>query len=197
MSMITRRVLPASLVAALALAVGPAMAATTAAMEKAELTDFQHAKITLAQAIAAAAKESAGEPTNAAFQTKGGKSGYVVTVIAAGKMQSIWVDGQSGKAEPMSKLSTADVNTQSLDKIEAPSVKGAKTTLAEAIAMAEQHAGGRAIEAGLGKHDNMVGYDISLLRNGKRANVWVDPASGKLTEGSEHAGLLQKGAIGG
>ena len=51
-----RTALPASLVAALALAVGPAMAATTAAMEKAEMADFQHAKITLGEAIAAAAE---------------------------------------------------------------------------------------------------------------------------------------------
>jgi uncharacterized membrane protein YkoI len=195
--MICRTALPASLVAALALAVGPAMAATTAAMEKAEMSDFQHAKITLGEAIAAAAKESAGEPTNASFKTMNGKSGYLVTVLAAGKMQSLWVDGNSGKAAPVSKLSTADVNLQSLDKIEAPSVKGAKTSLTEAIALAEKHDGGKAIEAGLGKRNNEVGYDISLLRDGKRSNVWVDPASGKITAPSEHASNAQKGAIGG
>ncbi|MBN9507990.1 MAG: PepSY domain-containing protein [Alphaproteobacteria bacterium] len=192
-----RTALPASLVAALALAVGPAMAATTAAMEKAEMADFQHAKITLGEAIAAAAKESAGEVTNVAFNVMHGKSGYAVTVLADGKMQSIWVDGQSGKAMPTAKLTTADVNEQSLDKIEASSLKGAKTSLSQAVAMAEQHAGGKAIEAGVGKRDKTVGYDISLLRDGKRSSVWVDPATGKITAPNESASLSKKGMKGG
>lgn len=192
-----RSALPASLVAALALAVGPAMAATTAAMAKAEMADLQHAKITLGGAIAAAVKEGAGEATNAVFKTLHGKSGYTVTVLSDGRMQSFWVDGQSGEAAPMAQLTTADANERSLDKIEAPSLKGAKTSLAQAVAMAEQHAGGKAIEAGIGKRDKAVGYDIALLRDGKRSSVWVDPVSGKITAPDESASLAHKGTVGG
>jgi uncharacterized membrane protein YkoI len=197
--MICRVTLPATLVAGLVFGAVPALAAATTHESKAELSAFEHGKITLAQAIASAEKLSNGKVTNASFERMNGKSGYAVIVFANNKMQDYWVDSQSGQASPVTRISTREANIQSLDKVEWPTIQSAKTTLPQAVTMAEQHSGGKAMDVGLEKRGTAVAYDVEVLKDGKLNTYWIDPVSGQITNRAEHAALVRKpmAAIGG
>ena len=178
--MLYRASFPAALAAALAFCTVPALAATAAQANRPDVADFQHAKISLEEAVAAAEKQSGGRVTDASYQEMNGKSGYAVTALAAGKMRELWVDPQSGQVTPRPTTSTAEANQQALDKAEFSDLHGAKTTLSQAIAMAEQHGSGKAIGAGIEKRNDKIGYNVQLLRDGKLSTVWVDPVSGQI-----------------
>jgi uncharacterized membrane protein YkoI len=179
--MLNRVTLPAALVAALGFGAVPALAATTSQVATPDVAGFQHAKISLDQAITAAEKASGGKTIDASFQMMNGKSGYAVTVLANSKMKDFWVDPQSGVATPQTKLTTAELNQQAMDKAGFSAVHSAKETLPQAIALAEQHSGGKAIDAMIEKRDSKLAYDIQVVKGGKLNSVWVDPASGQVS----------------
>lgn len=195
--MLHRTTLPAALVAALAFGTVPALAATTSQATTPDVAGFQHAKVTLDQAIAAAEKESGGKAASANFEMMNGKDGYVVSVLAQGKMQELWVDPQSGKATPETKISKTERNQEALDKADLDQMRGAKTTLQQAISMAEQHSNGKAIDAGIEKRNSKLTYDVRVVRDGKLSTVWVDPASGQIMTPGAHASLQRRHEIGG
>jgi uncharacterized membrane protein YkoI len=141
-----------------------------------DLAGFEQAKVTLDQAIAAAEKQSGGKAMDATFQNMGANSGYAVTVLADGRMKVLWVDPQSGLATPEAKMLSAEANQKALSDL-----NGAKTSLPQAISMAEQRTGGRAIDAWIVKHSDKYAYDIRLLRDGKLSTLWVDPDSGEIS----------------
>ena len=178
--MVYRATLPAVLAAALAFGTVPALAATTNETTKPDVTDFQRAKITLDQAIAAAQKESGGNAIDANFLKMNGKTGYAVSVLADNQIKGLWVDPQSGQATPETRLTTAELNQQSLDKADLSGVHNEKATLAQAIAMAEQHSGGKAIDAGVAMHNDSVAYNVQTVLNGKLSTTWVNPATGQI-----------------
>ena len=195
--MLRRTTLPAALVASLAFGSMPALAATSSQAITPDVAGFQHAKITLDQAIAAAEKASGGKAANADFEMMNGKDGYAVGVLAQGKMHELWVDPQSGKATPETKMSRAAENQEALDKADLDQMHGAKTTLQQAIAMAEQHSNGKAIDAGIEKRNSKLTYNVRVVRDGKLSTVWVDPASGHIMMPGEHASLQRRHETGG
>lgn len=65
---------------------------------------------------------------------------------------------------------------------EAARVLGAKTSVSQAIATAENQTGGRAGRIEMEKRDGVYLYEIKLSRKGKVTEVLVDPASGKVLE---------------
>jgi uncharacterized membrane protein YkoI len=197
--MIYRITLPATLVAGLVFGAVPALAAGTTHESKVELSAFEHGKITLGQAIASAEKLSGGKVTDASFERMNGKSGYAVTVFANNKMEEYWVDPVSGQASPVTRISTREANIQSLDKVQWPAIQNAKTTLPQAVTMAEQHSGGKAMDVGIEKRGSAVAYNVEVLKDGKLSTYWVDPTSGQITTQAQHAALVRKPmtAIGG
>jgi uncharacterized membrane protein YkoI len=195
--MVHRTTLPAALVAALAFGTVPALAAATAQATTPDVAGFQHAKIALDQAIAAAEKESGGKAASANFEMMNGKDGYLVSVLAHGKMHELWVDPQSGKATPETKLSKTEENQEALDKADLDQMHGAKTTLQQAISMAEQHSNGKAIDAGIEWRNNKLTYNVRVVREGKLSSVWVDPVSGQVMTPGAHASLQRQREMGG
>lgn len=61
-------------------------------------------------------------------------------------------------------------------------VLGAKTSLAEAIATAEQHVGGRAIEASLDDENGGTQFEVEVAKDKTIHKVMVDSATGKLVK---------------
>jgi uncharacterized membrane protein YkoI len=174
------RILSSSLLAGLAVAALPALASATAVPGANVEKSLQAAKITLAQAIATVEKQTSGKITHAAFEEESGKDGYVVTAYTAGKMQTMWVDPQSGAATVVARPSPDEAAVATQDQADLPALNSGKATLSQAVALAEQHDGGYAYDASLQKHNGLIAIDVDVLKNGKLSTVWVDPAAGKI-----------------
>ena len=141
---------------------------------------LESAKVTLAQAITTVEKQTGGKSTHAMFGEEAGKSGYTVIAYSGAKMQAMWVDPLSGAASVIAKPTPDETSIETADKAEEPTLIGAKATLSQAVALAERHDGGRAFDAALARHNNMVAISVDVLKDGKLSTVWIDPAAGKI-----------------
>lgn len=56
----------------------------------------------------------------------------------------------------------------------------AKITLAQAVASAEQHTGGRATKAELERHKGTTAFEVEVVKGNAVSNVMVDAADGKV-----------------
>lgn len=56
----------------------------------------------------------------------------------------------------------------------------AKITLAQAVAAAEQHSGGRATKAELESHKGKTAFEVEVVKGDAVSNVTVDAADGKV-----------------
>ncbi len=65
---------------------------------------------------------------------------------------------------------------------EAAIMANAKTTMAQAIATAEQQVGGRAVGTGIEDQDGTVYFEVQVVKDGARQKVLVDPQSGKIVK---------------
>jgi uncharacterized membrane protein YkoI len=67
------------------------------------------------------------------------------------------------------------------ERQEAAAVLNAKTSLAQAIAVAEQQTGGKAIESGIeNQNGKVIGYDVKVAKGNIVQKVVVDLNSGQL-----------------
>jgi uncharacterized membrane protein YkoI len=176
-----RITLPAALAAALTFGAVPASAAAPNQAGAPDLVGLQQAKISLDQAISAVESQSGGNATRATFRTMNGQSGYVVSVFAANGTKEYLVDPQSGAVRPQATTSTMQTSEEAMDKADLSALRGAKSTLPQAVSMAEQQNGGKAIAAQIEKRNNKVAYNIQIVQNGQLSSVWVDPMRGQIT----------------
>lgn len=68
---------------------------------------------------------------------------------------------------------------------DALAVEAAKISLTEAIAAAEQHAGGKASRAEYERHKGQWVFDVEVVKGKKVLDVKVDSASGKVIAAEE------------
>ena len=58
----------------------------------------------------------------------------------------------------------------------------AKINMAQAIATAEQHVGGKAVGTGIEDQDGTVSFEVQVLKDGARQKVLIDPQTGKVVK---------------
>jgi len=193
--MLYRITLPAALAATLAFGSLPATAAVQPQETPADLSAFRTAKVSLEQAVKTVQDDTDGIVTSAAFHATpvvgpkppyaaaeviGRAEGYLVTFIAAGAMNLTYVDPQTGRAAQIATEGTADYNPQGINQPDYLAPKQPSAALVQAIDLAEQRTGGRAIDAALARHDGALGYRVGVVRNGTISNEWVNPGSGQV-----------------
>ena len=67
------------------------------------------------------------------------------------------------------------------ERQEAAAVLNAKTSLAQAIAAAEQHTGGKAIDSGIeNQNGKVIGYDVKVAKDNTVQKVIVDLNTGQV-----------------
>lgn len=71
-------------------------------------------------------------------------------------------------------------NEQATD--EAAIMANAKITMTQAIAAAEQQAGGKAVGTGIEDQDGTVYFEVQVIKDGARQEVLVDPQTGKVVK---------------
>lgn len=74
------------------------------------------------------------------------------------------------------------------DRQEANAVLEAKTSLAAAIALAEQETGGKAMEAALEEENGRLVYEIDIAKPDSLERVLISPESGKVLKMSPLSG---------
>ncbi len=193
--MLSKITLPAALAASLAFGSLPATAAMQPQETAADLSAFRTAKVSLAQAIDMVQFDTGGIVTSATFQATpvvgpkppyaaaavdGVAEGYLITFIAGGAMNLCYVDPQTGRAAQINAIGTTDYNPLGINQADYLALDRTPDALPQAIALAEQQTGGRAIDTVLERHDGALGYRVGVVRNGTISNEWVNPGSGQI-----------------
>lgn len=141
----------------------------------------------LADAISAAEKHAGGKALDATFEDKGGNPAYHIKTYQHSAVWEGSVDANSGAVIGQGKT-TPEAQLDQEDRAELSALQSAKVTLSQAVAMAEKHAGGKAIDAGLEERGGKVAYEVEVVKNGAVETVLVDPASGQATPGPARSG---------
>jgi uncharacterized membrane protein YkoI len=185
-----------ALFAAVLLAMSPALALAQAAPKaqpeqeigtrpasKAELDAFAKAKISVAEAIAAAANHvKGGTVFEATFDAVGGPPAYKVKAYQNNAVWEGVVDAQTG-AVIGNGTTTPESQLDAEDQAEIAGLKRAATSLPQAVAIAEKRAAGKAMAAGLEETAGKIVYEIVLVKNGATRKVVVDPMNGTVIKG--------------
>ena len=127
------------------------------------------AKISPAQAIAAAEAKAGGKATGIDLKHKNGATYYKVETRQGKQEHKLEIDAQSGQV----------LNSKTKTEKDAP--PQAKISLQQAIAAAEAKVGGKAIEADLEHEKGSVVYDVEVLAaNGTKHDVKVNADNGQV-----------------
>ncbi len=80
----------------------------------------------------------------------------------------------------------ANGNDKDNERQEVAAVQSAKVSLTQAIAVAEQHVGGKAIESGIENRDGkIVGYEVEVARDNTVQKVLIDLDTGKVIKATK------------
>jgi uncharacterized membrane protein YkoI len=166
---------------AFALAVLATGAQSTVAAEPAEVQALSRAKLSLTQAIETAERHGDGKAIDAEFDGGRGEAPrFEVKILGRDKLTKYTLDADSGKVletsnEPLEKLFT---------RLQPDDIRGARTTLAQAIGVAEQSANAKAIDAEVDREGDSVRYEVTIVKSdGSEREMEIDGVSGKIVEG--------------
>jgi uncharacterized membrane protein YkoI len=118
------------------------------------------AKLSLTQAIEAAEKQGGGKAIDAEFERTNNGPRYDVKVLGTDKLVEYTLDANTGKVVGTDN----EVIEKYFTRLTPDQVRGAKTTLAQAIGIAEQRSGGRAYEAEVDREGEAVEYDVTVFK---------------------------------
>jgi uncharacterized membrane protein YkoI len=165
--------------------VGAAVLLFTATLQasqsaKHEAEELRRVNLSLIEAIIAAEKEGGGKATSAEFQFKRGNPAFFeIKVLSADgkKLTRYDLDPHTGKVrDTHNELLEKLVNRITLD-----SLRHTTTTLTHAIALAQEHSGGRARSADVERKDDRLEYDIETVKlDGTLHKMRVSSTEGKV-----------------
>ncbi|HUA52310.1 MAG TPA: PepSY domain-containing protein [Candidatus Sulfotelmatobacter sp.] len=165
------------------LTAGTALAAEPALkLDRAEAAALHSAPISLAKAIAIAARQGHGKVMNIVSRPGGPDDLYVVTLVADGHIRTATVDAVSGRFVP-SHTSLAVRQVSRGERADVTALDAAARPLSAAVAIAVGYTHGKAGDAGLETlRGGKVAYEVNVLKDGAFYDVWVDPTSGHVIE---------------
>jgi uncharacterized membrane protein YkoI len=154
----------------------PALAA-----DREDYNAFSQAKTSLTQAINTAEKAQGGQAraVDAEFDHDDGKSLYEIKVMSGDQVMTYHIDavsGQSTKSEEQGALA----DFLGVNKVDPDKLTSAKTTLAQAIGVAEQNTNGKAIEAEVDEDTGGIHYEVTVLVGDDTREVEVDGSTGEI-----------------
>ncbi|MEQ8693971.1 MAG: PepSY domain-containing protein [Gammaproteobacteria bacterium] len=190
--MLRSKIIPATMAAVIALGVtGGAFAASGGSDNTQEIAAALGAKTSITQAIAAAEQQTGGRALKIGLEMEKGSYLYEITTASKDKIAEVSVDPTSGKVVRTDDKGLIARFFDSEDRGKLSELTASPTTLAAAIAAAEQHTGGKAIEASFDDEDGSVQFEIEVAKDGLVHKVQIDSASGKVlkvaaAEAGEH-----------
>ena len=147
--------------------------------DAAEIAAVMTAKNSLSDAVRQAEAETKGMAFKAGMESEDGKSVYEISTVAGDAVTEISIDPASGKVLESDKEGL--LSELMRDDEELASLAHVKTNLLQAIAAAEQSAGGKAIEAELDDDSKTPAYKVEVApADGKLVVVTIDGVSGEI-----------------
>jgi uncharacterized membrane protein YkoI len=175
------KILPAALAAVIAVgASGAAFAATGGNEEGQETAAVLGAKTSVAQAVAAAEQQTGGRAMKIDVERENGAYLYEVKTVSKDKVYEVFVDPASGQVVRTDDEGLIAKVFDREDQDEFSKLGASSTTLAQAIATAEQHTGGKAIEASFDNEDGTMLFEIEVAKDNAVHKVMIDSANGKV-----------------
>lgn len=129
----------------------------------AESVDYKalnEAKLSLTQAINTAEQQGDGKAIDAEFDVEDGVAMYEISILGADKLQKYKLDANTGQVRETENETIEKYFT----RLKPEAVNSAKTTLAQAIGIAEQRVGGKAAEAEIDREGDTVGYEVKVAK---------------------------------
>lgn len=157
-----------------------ALAANHNGPKRGEKTAVLTAKVPLAQAIAAAEQHTKGRAIAVDIEKEKGVYRYEVLTIVDGRGVMVLVDTSTGSVVGTEREGFMSRTFDGKDKSEITKAMKATTTLAAAIAAAEQNTGGKATEASFESENSQLIYEVKVLKDNAVQKVKVDAMSGKI-----------------
>lgn len=165
----------------LTLLAGAAMLLATPvlAADQDDVRALEQAKVSLTQAIDIAARQGNGMAIDAEFEEEDGRGAYEVKVLGDGTLVTYTLDAESG--------SVTDTENERIEqyftRLKPADLQNARTTLGQAIGMAEQRVGGKALDAEVEREGDHVEYEVTVVRpDGSAQEIRINGASGQVAE---------------
>jgi uncharacterized membrane protein YkoI len=157
-----------------ALLAGPALAA-----DRSDVQALTQARLSLTQAIEEASRQGQGRAVDAEFDAEDGAARYEVTVLGPDRMVTYTLDANSGA------VTRADEETigKYFTRLTPADLQAARTTLEQAIGIAEQRLNGKAIEAEAERDGDTVRYEVTVARpDGNTQEITINGIDGQVAE---------------
>lgn len=181
--MFRSRIIPAAMVAVMAMgAAGTVFAESGEHENSKEVTAVLGAKTSVAQAIAAAEQKTGGRAMKVDVEKQKGAYLYEVKTVSNDTVANVLVDPSTGQVVNTENEGFIAKVFDREDKAEFAKLAAAPTTLAAAIATAEQHTGGKAIEASFDNENGAMLFKIEVAKDNAVHRVAVDSATGNVTK---------------
>jgi uncharacterized membrane protein YkoI len=174
-----------AMAAALALAAGGAARADRGGRgehgdhKRGKVAAAQAAKVPLADAIAIAERASGGRVAKIEIDSEHGTSAYEIKAVSSAGRAKLLVDTTTGTVLRNERKSASQQDREALTRL-----ASSRTTLAQAVQVAERQGAGKAVAAGLEDEkehrDGAKVYEVDVAANGAVQRVWVDMSSGQV-----------------
>ena len=135
----------------------------------------QAAQITLAQAIDTAEQQGQAKAISAEFEEDDGGQWEIKVIRSDGSLVEHTIDGKTGQIRRSENQRLESI----FSRLKPADFQNARTSLKQAIALAEQQGGGRAVEAEIERENNTVQYEITVV-NGDRSTELKISAEGQI-----------------
>ncbi|MBY0508857.1 MAG: PepSY domain-containing protein [Rhodospirillaceae bacterium] len=179
--MFRSKLLPATMVALFALGTSGATLAASGDNEHGpEVAAVLGAKTSIVQAIAAAEQQTGGRAMKIEVEKEKGTYLYEVKTISKDRISEVFVDPVSGQVVRSEDEGLISKVFDRADRDEFIRLGASSTTLAAAIATAEQHIGGKAIEASFDNEGGTMRFEVEVAKDNAVHKVMIASADGKV-----------------
>ncbi len=184
------RILPALVIAAVTAGVAGAAVADTG-KDNHEIATVRAARISAPEAIATAERQTGGRAIRIDVEKDNGAYRYEVKTVSSDQVTEVVVDPETGKVMDTDSEGLLGRLFDGDDRDDATGLAASPTTLAAAIAAAEQHIGGKTVEARFDGDRRKARFKIEVAKGNAVHKVIVDAASGAVVrvatgDGDEH-----------
>ncbi|HYD68463.1 PepSY domain-containing protein [Azospirillum sp.] len=157
-----------------ALLSSPALAA-----DKEDIQALTQARLSLTQAIEEAGRQGNGRAVDAEFDVENGAARYEVTILGADRLVTYTLDANTGAVVKTDEKTVARYFT----RLDPADLQGARTTLEQAIGIAEQRLSGKAIEAEVERDGDAVRYEVTVAHpDGRTQDIKISGVDGQVAE---------------
>ncbi|MCW2241489.1 PepSY domain-containing protein [Azospirillum canadense] len=158
---------------------GVLLGAPAFAANKKDVQALNQAKVSLTQAIETATKQGNGKAIDAEFEVEDGGGQYEIKVLGSDKLMKYKLDANSGQVTEAEEAHFEKFFT----RLKPEDLRNARTSLVEAIGIAEQRLGGKAIEAEAERESDHIQYEVKVVKpDGSTDEIEINATNGQVAE---------------